>query len=288
MLTTISEADIQRSSVNTVSVGQVGIGPVTIGQLVLTDFELNTAAAGAYLRNFVVTITYTMKLDWHLHIDLPGNVIDDSGTEDLDSPTFIVGFGDIRVPGLENLKIDIASLVVDNPTATINPVSNIQLGAAVAEQIQAKNLKLPTAGFSLNGLGLGTLNVAGFGAPAATVDSVSIARVHGNTTPFGQMALSNLSVPSVTIPDIVAQGVDSTATPKPKAFHLDMGCLDLVLKVNPTAQAHIDQLVIRQIKASTSIGKLELHNVVAPYELLNLTLAQIGIDTISVPTVAIA
>src|SRR5205085_5669665 len=154
MLTTIAQADIQRAGANTIDVGQIGIGPITIGQLVLSNFELNTAADGAFLRNFVVTVTYTMSLDWHLHIDLPGNVIDDSGTEDLDSPTFIVGFGDIRVPGLEHLKIDIANLVVDNPAASISPVANIQLGAAAAEQIQAKNLKLPTAGFSLGGLGL--------------------------------------------------------------------------------------------------------------------------------------
>src|SRR5882724_11187281 len=115
MLTTISEADIQRSSVGGVSVGQVGIGPITIGQLVLSDFELNTAADGAFLKNFVVTVTYAMSLDWHLHIDLPGHVIDDGGTEDLDSPQFIVGFGDVRIPGIENLKIDVASLAVDNP-----------------------------------------------------------------------------------------------------------------------------------------------------------------------------
>jgi hypothetical protein len=287
MLTTISQADIQRSEVSTVSVGQVGIGPVTIGQLVLTDFELNTAADGAFLRNFVVTVTFTMSLDWHLHIDLPGLVIDDSGTEDLDSPTFIVGFGDIRVPGIENLKIDIASLAVDNPAATINSVANLQLGAAVAEQIQAKNLKLPTAGFSFNGLGIGALNVGGVGVPAATVDSVTIGKVHGDATPFGQMALTNLALPSVSVPDIVGQGIDSVATPKPKAFHLDMGCLDLTLKVNPQAQAHIDQLLIHNVTASTSIGKIELHNIVAPYELLNLTLSQIGIDMISVPTVAI-
>ncbi len=172
MITAISEADIQKASVNSISVGSVGIGPVTIGQLVITDLELNTAADGAFLRNFVVTVTYNMKLDWHLHIELPGNVIDDSGTEDLDSPQFIIGFGDIRLPGLENLKIDIANLAVDSPSATILPVTNIQLGKAVAEGIQAANLKLPTAGFSLNGLGLGTLNVAGFGAPAATVDTV--------------------------------------------------------------------------------------------------------------------
>jgi hypothetical protein len=288
MQTTIAQADIQRSGVNTVNVGSVAIGPITIGQLVLTDFELNTAADGAFLRNFVVTVTYTMKLDWHLHIDLPGNDIDESGTEDLDSPTFIVGFGDIRLPGYENIKIAIDSLALDNPAATIAPVSNIQLGAAVAEQIQAKNLKLPTAGFSLSGLGIGGLNVGGFGVPAATLDSVTIAKVHGDATPFGQMALNNLALPSVTIPDIIGKGVDSVATPKPKAFHMDLGCLDLTLRVNPTAEAHIDQLVIRNVKANLSIGKIELNNIVAPYELLNLTLAQVGIETISVPTVAIA
>src|SRR6202045_893410 len=110
MQTTIAEADIQRSGVNTVNVGSIGIGPITIGQLVLTDFELNTAADGAFLRNFVITVTYTMKLDWHLHPALPGNDSDESGTEDRDSPTFIVGFGDIRVPGYENIKIAIDKL----------------------------------------------------------------------------------------------------------------------------------------------------------------------------------
>src|ERR1700738_2120030 len=99
MFTTISTANIQQASVNSVSVGSVGSGPVSIGQLIITDLEMNTAADGAFLRNFVVTVTYNMQLDWRLHIDLPGNPIDDSGTEDLDSPTFIVGFGDIRVPG---------------------------------------------------------------------------------------------------------------------------------------------------------------------------------------------
>ncbi|MGI8915106.1 MAG: hypothetical protein ACR2JY_15190 [Chloroflexota bacterium] len=288
MLTTIPQADIQRSGVGTVSIGQVGIGPIKIGQLVLTDFALNTAGDGAFLRNFVVTVTYTMSLDWHLHIDFPGHPIDETGTEDLDSPSFTVGFGDIRVPGIENLKIDIASLSVDNIAATANPVVNLQLGAAVAEQIQARNLKLPTQGFSIAGQGIGALNVGGFGAPAATLDSVTIGRVHGDAFPLGQMALSNLALPSASIADIVSQGVDVTATPKPKAFHLDLGCLDLTLKVNPVAEAKIDQLVIRNVTASTSIGKIELHNVVAPYELLNLTLGQIGIDTISVPTVAIA
>src|SRR5213076_2302808 len=97
--------------------------------------------------------------------------------------TFIIGFGDIRIPGIENLKIAIDSLAVDNPAATIDPAANLQLGAAVAEQNQAKNIKLPTAEFSIAGLGIGGLNVGGFGVPTATLDSVNIGKVTGAATP---------------------------------------------------------------------------------------------------------
>jgi hypothetical protein len=288
MLTTIPQATIQALGVNSVNIGELGIGPIQIGQLVLTDLELNTAADGAFLRNFVVSVTYNMQLDWKLHIELPGKTIDDSGTEILDSTEFIIGFGDVKVPGLENLKLDLASLTANNVAATADPVTNLQLGAVAAEQVQTNNLTLPSAGFTIAGLGFGPLNVGGVGVPAANLDSFTIGHVHGDAFPMGQMSIANLALPSASVPDITSQAVDVTATPKPKAFHLDLGCLDLVLRVNPVAEARIDQLVIRDVQASASLGKIELHNVVAPYELLNLTLGQIGVHTISVPSVAIA
>ena len=288
MLTTIPQATIQKAGLNAISVGQVGVGPISIGQLVLTDLQVNTAADGAFLKNVVVTLTYTMSLDWHLHIELPGHTIDDSGTEDLDSPQFIVGLGDIRIPGLQNIGISIDSLALNQVAATSNPVSNVTLGSALAEQIEAKNVLLPAHGFTLVGLGLGGLDIAGLGAPAASVDSVTIDRVHAESTPFGQMTLANLALPSASVADITGDGVDVVGTPRPKAFHLDLGCLDLTLKVNPRAEAHIDQVVIQNVKANTSIGKLEFNNIQAPFELLNLTLSQIGIDTVSLPTVSVA
>src|SRR3954454_15414301 len=169
MFTTIPETNINRAGVSTVSVGTIGIGPIQIGQLVLTNFSLNAQTTGAELRNFRVTITHQMTLDWHLHIDIPGHDIDESGTEDLGTPTFACNFGNIQVPGLENLRIDIASLTADNINATANAISNLQLGTAVAEQIQARNLKFPAQGFNIAGLGFGALKIAGFGAPGASV-----------------------------------------------------------------------------------------------------------------------
>jgi hypothetical protein len=230
-----------------------------------------------------------MTLDWRFHLDAPGVSVADTGTVDLGISNFTIDFGDIKLPGLENFKLDIASLTANNIAATANPLGSLTLGAAVAEQIKARGLKLPTPhGFTIGGLALGGLKIGGVGVPAASLDSVSIGRVHGDALPPGQMAISNLALPSASVADITAQGVDLAATPRPKAFHIDLGCVELTLKLNPSAEARIDQLVIRNIAASTSIGKIELSNIVAPYELLNLTLSQIGIDTISIPAVAIA
>lgn len=288
MFTTIAESDIKQSEVGTIKVGQVGIGPVRIGQLVVTGFELNAASDGALLCNFRVIITYMMSLDWRIRIGAPGAIFEDSGSVDLGIQNFEVAFGDIKLPGLENLKIDIASLTADNVAATAAPVSNVELGAAAAEHIKIENVKLPTQGFSIAGLGLGAVKIGGFGVPAANVDSITIGRLHGDAVPLGQMALENLSLPSASVADITSQGIDVSATPKPKAFHMDLGNLDLTLKISPTAEAHIDRLLIRNPSAATSVGKIELRNIVAPYEFLNLTLAQVGIDTISVPKIAVS
>lgn len=288
MLTTIADADIQRLAVGDISVGQVGVGPIKIGQLVIGNFEVNAACDGAMLRNFRLIISYEMILEWRFHVEAPGVAIDDSGTVDFGIQNFEIGLGDIKLPGLESFKIDIADLTVDNLAASASPLANLNLGTAIAEQIKLQNITLPTGGFTISGLGLGALKVGGVGVPAAHLDSFAIGRLKGDAVPLGQMTLANLALPGASVSDIVSQGIDVSGVPRPKAFHADLGCLDITLKVMPKAGAHIDQLLIHTVSASASIGKIELNNVVAPYELLNLTLANLGIETISVPQVAIA
>jgi hypothetical protein len=288
MQTAISDVAIQRLGINKIDVGQVGIGPIHIGQVILSDVELNTTTAGAELRNFRVTVTHALTLEWHLHIEIPGHVIDEHGTEDLPDPVFTCDFGNVSVPGLEKIRISMASLTADNVEATATPVANVQLGAAVAEAIRARNLVLPAQGFSLAGIGVGSLQVAGFGAPAASLESVTIQRLHGEATPPGGMTLSNLALSGASIPDITGNVVDVIAAPLGKAYHLDLGCLNLTLKIKPQAEAHIDQLVIGDVSADTRIGRVELHNVIAPFELLNLTLSELGIETMEIPSVALS
>jgi hypothetical protein len=51
---------------------------------------------------------------------------------------------------------------------------------------------------------------------------------------------------------------------------------------------HIDQLVLDDIKASAKIGEIELSNVILPYDVFDLTLSKIGIETVLVPQLEVS
>jgi len=289
VLATVPEADIARLGVNAISVGQVSIAPVQIGQLVLTNFDFRTAVGVVHLREFRVTITINIRVDWHIHIPLPiVPDIDEGGTISTINASFTIDFGDITIPGLQNLSIHIDSFTAANIAAASNPLTNLQLGSVVAEQIRARNLVLPAQGFTIAGLTIGSLQAAGISVPAAGVDQITIGRVHGEVMPMGDITITNFALPNTAVSDIVSQGDDVSATEVSQVLTADAGILRLTFTVTPTVRTQIDRLEIANATASTTIGSIELHNIVAPYEFLNLTLSQIGIDTISIPSFAIS
>ena len=284
MFARVPQADVQRLGVNSIAVGQVAIGPIHIGELVISGLGLKMSSGQAELRNFRVSVGLSMTLDWRVHVEIPVlDDIDKSGTVDLGRHSFTVELGDCKVPGLENLSIDVGRLTAAGLAASASPLGGAQLGSAVAEQVRARNLVLPAQGFQIAGLTLGALRAKGISVPAVTLDDVTIGRVHGEALPFGGISVADVGLPSAAVTDILSEPVDVNATHVATAFHIDLGILDLTLTVVPDARAQIDQLRIGGIEAATSVDQIELRDVVAPYEILNLTLSQIGIDTITVP-----
>jgi hypothetical protein len=126
------------------------------------------------------------------------------------------------------------------------------------------------------------------GVPAATANQVTIGQVKGSGLPIGQVSLSNLALPATNIADIVSNAINTHAVGPTYQIGADLAILDVTLNITPDATAAIDSLSITGLKSSGSIGKIQMSNVVAPYELMNMTLSQIGIQTITVPTLAIA
>jgi hypothetical protein len=286
---TIPQTTVQRIGITTIAVGQVAVGPIQIGRLEVSDFHLGLTSSKVFLENFRITLTLRLSLDWEVRIHIPFDGTPSwNGTIDLGSPSVTIPLHDVTIPGLQNLTIDVDSLAAGPITAKADPITNLTLGSAVAEQLRAQQAVLPAQGFSIAGLGLTAIRADGVTVPAAVVDVVDIARVHGEALPFAGITLANLALPAGAVQDIQSQGIDTAATGVTHGIHADVGVLEITLNVTPEARGQIDRLAIAGITASSTIGSIQLRNVVAPYELLNLRLSDLGIDQIAIPALGVS
>jgi hypothetical protein len=286
----VPDVAISQTSVQQVGVGEIKIGSVKIDQLVLSDMHVQTSTGIAQMRNLRLTLTLTFGLDWSIgvKISMPDGIPDvdfsESGTLDLGTLTLGIGLGNLTLPGFANFAFDIPTLPVNDISAVVGSIKNLNLGAIVAKEIRAQNVLTPTAGFQINGLGLTGVRAKGITVPDAAVASATIGRIAGGALPIANLSIPNLALPQATIPTLSSQNVDATSNPVvAKLPKVDIGILTATLKVTTTAAFHLDELRIDNIKAAASIGEIALKDIILPYEVLDLTLSQIGIETIEVP-----
>ena len=118
----------------------------------------------------------------------------------------------------------------------------------------------------------------------AVVAGATIGQIAGGALPIANLTIPNLALPQAAIPAVSSQNVDATSNPVvAKLPKVDIGLLAATLKVTTTAALHLDELRIDDIKASAAIDEIALIDIVFPYEVLKLTLSQIGIEAIEVP-----
>jgi hypothetical protein len=98
------------------------------------------------------------------------------------------------------------------------------------------------------------------------------------------LTLGGLDLPAVQIPLVNSSApLDIPATLQQRSVGFDAGILRLAIDIQPSALSHIDHLEITGANASATASQIVLHDVTLPYDALNLTLSQIGIDTIDIP-----
>jgi len=291
----IAETDVAKASVQEIKVGEIKVGPVAIDKLVLSNVHLQTSTGTAQMRNVRLAIRLKFSLDWEIGIDIsmPDGIPDvhfsRSGTIDFGSLNLGVGFGNLNLPGLANLSFDIPSLPVTNLEAVVGPIKNLNLGATIAQQIQARNLVAPTQGFQISGLSLTKVRAEGLALPGAVIDATTIGQLQGGSLPLTNLTIPNIALPQATIPTVASDNINATSNPVTASLPTaDIGILKATLKTEVTAGLHIDQLILDDIKASAKIGEIELSNVILPYDVFDLTLSKIGIETVLVPQLEVS
>jgi hypothetical protein len=286
----VPQLAVGQAGVQTVSVGHLGIGPVTVGSLAINNAGFTLASGHGVMQNVQAMVTLKLSVEWHIHVGLPDGIpdIDVGDTYDLGSLSVSLPAGDIELPALSNLKFDIPSLAAQNLTVNADPLS-LQVTGIAADTIQARDLALPHDGFTISGLSVGSLSAAGLGVPAASVAEATVGHLHGDPAQLPALNLNGLQLPAVQIPSISSTiPLTIPANLESVGAGFDAGLLRMIVRIQPSVLMSVQHLQITNANASATVGQLVLKNVTLPFDALNITLSEIGIDTIEIPSFTVA
>jgi len=284
----VPELAAARLSVQSIDIGQLSAGPISVGRLVLDDLSVDVSTGAAAFRALRVTVDLAMSLEWRVQVKVP--VVgswDWDGTIDLGAHSCTVEIGDLSLPGLAAFTLDLAGLTVDGVAVQVAPLQGLTLGPLVADVLAVSDVLAPTGGFTLSGLGIGRLAIDGAGLPGLTASSATAGHVTGQGLPLGDVTLGPFSLPQADVDDIMGTGLDAAGTSAPYLFTCDVGVLDVTLRVTPGARLQADELRLSGVRTSASVGSLLLHDVQLPYDLLDLRLTQLGVETIELPKIEV-
>ncbi len=288
MRTVVSDAAIDQLTIGQISIGQLNAGPVQVGRLVLADTRASVRTGSAAFRNLRVQLQLDLELRWKVTVDLGFLEKTWDGTIALGKQTPIITVGDLTLPGLQRLDLALASLAADDLQARIGPLRDLTLGGATASQVRIADLTAPVPDFTIAGLALGGLALEGLRVPGATAASTTIARLQGQALPLGAVTVPSVEFPAAGAGRVVGAGLDTTAMSNPIDFTADTKLLDITLVVVPGSRLLADELVLDGVDVALGVGSIELHDVVLPYEVLDLTLSQIGVQDVDIPKLQVA
>ena len=276
-------------SVGSIAIGEIDAGPISIGKLVVESIQVDVSTGMIEARNLVVTIEVALSLDWSVSVNVPiAGDIGWSDTIDFGTLSATIRFGNVTAPGLRDLKLDLPRLAVSDIKALVGAIRNLELGALIAQQIAMKDVVAPQPEFSLSGLGLGSVNVAGASVPRATVGEVTVGDTRGDALPLGTVTIPGLSLPGASVGDITSDGFDLSADSAPYKFPADAGLLQVTLVATPSAEVAIDELRITNVATAASVGTITLDEVFLPYDVMGVKLSDLGIDSISLPSLEVS
>lgn len=288
-LRTINIAQIRATSgrVGSVALDQVAFGRATINRLVVSNASASLRSGSAFLETVRVIIELRFTLDWEVDVFF----FERDGTVNLGSVSFPITVGNVEVPSLEDINVDIPSAVATDVSAQIAAISALELGGGRFSDLRVDTTRLPTPGFEVSGLDLGALTLTTLGFPHATIDQVSLATFEPSVSiTVPAIEATNIQLPSVSVPNVVSQGgvtIDDITASRRGPPALDLGFLRVQVFVQPILDLQIGTLLLSDIEASAAIGRLRLEGLSAPLSIRGLRLGDLELDEVTVNQVSL-
>lgn len=271
------------------TVGQVTIGEIKVGDVVVDSVKLSGTSANLRSGNaFLEHVFFTLELKFGLHWWFDIGIYSDSGDENLGSLSFGMSVGNVSVPSLDNIQMNIPSVSVNNVAANVKPIQNLNLGAAAFSKLKVDDTTLPAAGFGLTGLALGSLNLSGLGVPEVKSKQASIDGFKPNQTVLLPSAsLGGISVPATAIPDVKSGAFGLDAQASSRSIGVDFGIFGFTFYVTPIVHMQIGSMTLHDLNLSAAVNQVTVENVHLPVDVHGILLKTLKLDDVQIDNVSL-
>jgi len=264
----INKVSLENLSAQKVTIeDRVDLGPVNIGNLKVENLKFAVKPSKISFQNVTVSLTLTLHIDWKLDIPLPPG-IPSSGTINLPTLAGSVTSSSGIIPDIspvDQWDFSLQELSLPDFCATLDPILSTQIPTLVTnllvENVEAGRIKLPSSGFSLDGLGLSSLLLQGLSLPD----------IHLDTTRVGKVSANDIQIPSLTLKNINL-GKTSPTTIGTREMVIEYLSGSLVglqsppgpLRLTPRIDVEVDitigSLLLKDVVLTANLGSLRLEN----------------------------
>lgn len=278
----VEELAVGSGTIGNISINQVNVGTAKIDKVTLANTVATVKAGNVFLQNVRMNLELQFHLDWWYDI----GIASDSGSENLGSMFFSLTIGNVTVPALQDIHLNVPSVDVHNVTASMPAINSLKLGAAGFASLSAKKTSLPVAGFSLSGLGMGAFSLSSAQVPQTFTDEATIA----SFAPSAEIALPGftmgaINVPQTNIPNVNSGAFNLDAQASDRSIGVDFGIFGVTIRVTPIAHMAIGAMVMSNLSLSASVGSVVATDIKVPVNAKGILLDNVTMTDVTVKNI---
>lgn len=266
------------------SIDQVQLGQTTIDRLRIQGVSATVSSGTTRLENVEVALRIRIRVSLRVFR------IGGSRTLTFRFPT--VPIGDISIPELDDIRLNVGSAVSEDARLEVQPINNLDLGGARFTDLRADGTVLPAAGFALDGLALEGFSIDDISVPATFTEAIRV----GSFVPNAPLQVPSVVATDISLPDVSAPRV-SSASPVfipsifPESFSLrrriGIGPARITLTVRPLLDMRIAALTLDDITASSFIDRIAVEDIRAPLTLTGLNVGGLQLNDVTINRVEV-
>lgn len=274
----IQSVEVEGADARLLNIEEVDIGDASVERFSLRDIRTLVDTGRVTMNDVRTIVDFRIRVSWEVHIWGPNPR--GSFTTGRFSMPFNVG--DIDIPELENMDISVSSAEVEGTVASVQSIANLSFNGGRIDNIEMADIRLPTNGYGIAGLGFDTFKLSHIGVPDASIGMMRI----GSLTPEGMLTLpsaeiSNIGISSVSVPSVTTnQSVtvtDIVASPPPISL-INLGILTVDIQLLPVLTMHVGGVTLDDMESTSTIASATLENMRFPLQVNGIELSDIAVS----------